>query len=67
MDASPEFEFVGVSACRPRSGVNNCPEIARNVQGVVALRDTEQPDIIVTMTEDGWAGLTAAVKAGEFD
>lgn len=63
MDA-PDFEFVTAAACRPRSGVNNCPQVARNVAGVVALRDSERPDIIVTMTEDGWAGLTAAVKAG---
>ncbi len=37
------------------------------VPGVVALRDSERPDTIVTMAADQWATLTDAVKAGEFD
>ncbi|MDQ0942567.1 DUF397 domain-containing protein [Streptomyces sp. V1I1] len=65
MDA-PDFEFIGTQACRDAK-VNNCPQVALNVPGVVALRDSERPDTIVTMTTDGWATLAAAVKAGEFD
>jgi hypothetical protein len=65
MDA-PEFEFIGTQMCRD-ARVNNCPQVARNVPGVVALRDSERPDEIVTMSTDGWARLSAAVKAGEFD
>ncbi|MFE3523930.1 DUF397 domain-containing protein [Streptomyces sp. NPDC059161] len=38
-----------------------------NVPGVVALRDSDQPDTIVTMTAAQWSNLTAAVKAGEYD
>lgn len=67
MDGSPDFEFVTAAACRPRSGVNNCPQVAVNVPGVVALRDSERPETIVTFTIDGWASLAAAVRAGEFD
>ncbi|WP_406306663.1 DUF397 domain-containing protein [Streptomyces sp. NBC_00879] len=66
MDASPEFEFVTAAACRDKK-VGNCPQVAMNVPGVVALRDSERPDAIVTMTTDGWATLAAAVKAGEYD
>ncbi|MFD5429512.1 DUF397 domain-containing protein [Streptomyces sp. NPDC127084] len=66
MGTVPEFEFIGTQACRD-ARVNNCPQVARNVPGIVALRDSEQPDTIVTMTEDGWANLTAAIRAGEFD
>lgn len=62
----PEFEFVSLAACRDNK-VNNCPQVARNVPGVVALRDSERPDTIVTMTAGQWASLTDAVKAGEFD
>ncbi|WP_405999847.1 DUF397 domain-containing protein [Streptomyces sp. NBC_00829] len=65
MDA-PDFEFFGTQACRD-ARVNNCPQVARNVPGVVALRDSERPDIIVTMSEVGWASLAAAIRAGEFD
>ncbi|MEU2393205.1 DUF397 domain-containing protein [Streptomyces sp. NPDC007369] len=62
----PEFEFVKTAACRDPK-VNNCPEVATNVPGVVALRDSSRPDMVVTYTSAEWADLTAAVKAGEYD
>lgn len=66
MTGRTEFEFVSAAACRDKK-VNNCPEVAVNVAGVVALRDSEQPDTIVTMTPDQWTTLADAIKAGEFD
>lgn len=66
MHADPEFDFVSAAACRDPK-VGNCPQVATNVPGVVALRDSERPDTIVTMTPDQWVTLTDAVKAGEFD
>ncbi|OEJ25365.1 DUF397 domain-containing protein [Streptomyces agglomeratus] len=66
MTQRPEFEFVTAAACRD-ARVDNCPEVALNVPGVVALRDSERPDTIVTMTSAQWARLTDGVKAGEFD
>lgn len=66
MAERPEFAFVGAAACRDKK-VGNCPQVAVNVPGVVALRDSERPETIVTMTADAWATLTDAVKAGEFD
>lgn len=67
MAERPAFEFVGMSACRPRSGVDNCPEMATNVPGIVAFRDSSAPDTVVTMTVESWALFTNAVKAGEYD
>lgn len=67
MAECPEFDFKGVALCRPRSGVKNCPQIAINVPGMVAFRDSEQPQTVVTMTSESWAMFTEAVKAGEFD
>jgi hypothetical protein len=67
MTERPDFEFVGMSMCRPRSGIKNCPEVATNVPGVVALRDSADPDSVVTMTTESWALFTDAVKAGEYD
>ncbi|MFE7131219.1 DUF397 domain-containing protein [Streptomyces sp. NPDC057638] len=61
-----EFAFVKTAACRD-ARVDNCPEVAINIPGVVALRDSDQPDTIVTMTAAQWTDLTAAVKAGEYD
>jgi hypothetical protein len=66
MTREPEFAFVKTAACRD-ARVDNCPEVATNIPGVVALRDSDQPDTIVTMTVAQWADLTAAVKAGEYD
>ncbi|MER5775844.1 DUF397 domain-containing protein [Streptomyces sp. NPDC002039] len=66
MSGVPEFDFVKTAACRDAQ-VGNCPEVALNVPGVVALRDSERPETIVTMTAEQWSGLTAAVKAGEYD
>ncbi|MCM2390331.1 DUF397 domain-containing protein [Streptomyces albipurpureus] len=62
----PEFEFNTAALCRDNR-VNNCPEIAINVPGVVAIRDSEEPGTVVRMTPDGWTTLTDAIKAGEFD
>ncbi|MGA5868653.1 DUF397 domain-containing protein [Streptomyces cinereoruber] len=64
--AQPEFQFVRTAACRD-ARVNNCPEVATNIPGVVALRDSKRPDTIVTMTAADWVALTDAVKAGEYD
>lgn len=62
----PEFEFNTAALCRDNR-VNNCPEIAINVPGIVAIRDSEKPDTVVTMTAAQWVTLADAVKAGEFD
>ncbi|RDG35794.1 DUF397 domain-containing protein [Streptomyces corynorhini] len=66
MTAIPAFEFRTAAACRDKK-VGNCPQVAMNVPGVVALRDSERPDTIVTMTAGQWTALADAVKAGEFD
>ncbi|WP_405798462.1 DUF397 domain-containing protein [Streptomyces sp. NBC_01506] len=67
MTEQPSFDFVGMSMCRPRSGVENCPEVATNVPGIVAFRDSSEPGTVVTMTVDSWSLFTSAVKAGEYD
>ncbi|MET7716027.1 DUF397 domain-containing protein [Streptomyces sp. NPDC005407] len=66
MTERPEFEFASAAACRDKK-VGNCPQVAVNVPGVVALRESERPDTVVTMTPKQWVTLAAAIKAGEFD
>lgn len=65
MTSPPDFAFVKTQACRDAQ-VNNCAEVATNVSGVVAVRSTLRPNVVVEFTREEWADLTAAVGAGEF-
>jgi hypothetical protein len=62
----PEFEFVSAAACREKK-VNNCLEVALNVDGVVALRESEAPGVVVETTPEKWQTFVAAVRQGEFN
>jgi len=66
MSERPMFEYTKAVLCRDNK-VGNCPEVAVNVPGVVALRDSERPGTVVTMSPQSWAVFVEAVKAGEFD
>jgi hypothetical protein len=49
-------------------GNGSCVEVARNLPGIVAVRDSKNPDrpaLVVTPT--AWRGFTAQIKAGQFD
>jgi hypothetical protein len=51
------------------SGSNGggCVEIADNLPGVVAVRDSKDPSgPALSFTPDDWRAFTAAIKAGEF-
>jgi len=53
-----------------RSGNNggNCVEVARNLPGIVAVRDSKDPHgPKLVFTPDEWRAFTAGVTAGEFD
>jgi hypothetical protein len=46
----------------------NCVEVATNLPGVAAIRDSKNPDgprLVFTRAE--WEAFTARVKGGEFD
>ena len=46
----------------------DCVEVARNLPGIVALRDSKDPNgpaLIFTPSE--WVAFTGGVSAGEFD
>jgi hypothetical protein len=52
------------------SGSNggNCVEIADNLLGVVAVRDSKDSrGPVLAFTPDDWRRFTAAIKAGQFD
>lgn len=45
-----------------------CVEVAGNLPGVVAVRDSKDPHgPALAFTPDGWHAFTGAVKRGEFD
>ena len=53
-----------------RSGNNggNCVEVARNLPGAVAVRDSKDPDgPVLIFTPAEWRAFAAGVSAGEFD
>jgi hypothetical protein len=46
----------------------NCVEVAANLPGVIAVRDSKDPDgPLLTCTPAQWTAFTAAVRSGEFD
>ncbi len=50
-----------------RSGSNGgqCVEVARNLPGIVAVRDSKDPEgPVLATTPADWSTFTAAVKAG---
>ena len=51
------------------SGSNGgCVEVARHLPGLVAVRDSKDPDgPVLVMAPDNWRALTDQVKAGSHD
>ncbi|HEY1644711.1 MAG TPA: DUF397 domain-containing protein [Streptosporangiaceae bacterium] len=50
-----------------RSGSGNCVEVARNLPGVVAVRDSKDPaGPALAVTPEGWAAFTGSIRAGDF-
>ncbi|MFE4516194.1 DUF397 domain-containing protein [Kitasatospora sp. NPDC056783] len=45
----------------------NCVYVAAIPDGTVAIRESDEPDVVLTMQPDGFRALLHGVKAGEFD
>ena len=46
----------------------NCVEVARNLPGIVAVRDSKNPNgPVLTIESAGWQDFIADVKAGRHD
>lgn len=49
------------------SNNGNCVEVARNLPGIVAVRDSKNPDgPALVFTADEWHAFVSGVRAGEF-
>jgi hypothetical protein len=45
---------------------NTCVEVADNVPGIVAVRDSKNPSgPVLRFSADGWQAFVASVKAGQ--
>ena len=46
----------------------NCVEVARNLPGIVAVRDSKDSSgPVLSFPPDEWAAFTAGVRDGQFD
>ncbi|MEV8634130.1 DUF397 domain-containing protein [Streptosporangium sp. NPDC051023] len=47
---------------------NNCVEVADNLRGVVAVRDSKNPHgPALIFSSNGWRAFVGGLKSGEFD
>ena len=45
----------------------NCVEVAQNLPGIVAVRDSKDPDgPVLVFTADEWRAFVSGARAGEF-
>ncbi|MEV7008763.1 DUF397 domain-containing protein [Streptosporangium sp. NPDC051022] len=50
------------------NGGADCVEVADNLPGVVAVRDSKDPHgPVLSFSPDGWRGFVGGIKGGEFD
>ncbi|MFE9170867.1 DUF397 domain-containing protein [Streptomyces kebangsaanensis] len=66
MTALPEFEFHTSSACKYNNNDPRCVEVARNVPGTVAVRNSATGQM-VEFTAGEWTDFLTGAKLGEFD
>ncbi|WP_406459801.1 DUF397 domain-containing protein [Streptomyces sp. NBC_01622] len=56
----PEFNFTKSSYS---TAANECLEVARNIPGTIAIRDSKTPDgPILRLTPTTWTRFTAALR-----
>ncbi|MEU9193880.1 DUF397 domain-containing protein [Streptomyces hundungensis] len=65
MSQDPGFEFRTSSACKYDNN-KLCVEVATNVPGTVAVRNSVTGQT-VQFTAEEWAGFLPGAKLGEFD
>jgi len=55
-------EFKSASMC----GIGACAEAAVSSDKVL-MRQSENPDVVISLSSEEWSAFIAGVKAGEFD
>ena len=66
MDQRPEFEFRTSSSCQYNNQDPRCVQVATNVPGKVAVRNSVT-GVAVEFTAGEWTDFLSGAKLGEFD
>ncbi|MFD5555378.1 DUF397 domain-containing protein [Streptomyces sp. NPDC127068] len=66
MTAVPEFEFRTANACTLQNSDPRCVEVATNIPGRVAIRNSTNGNT-VEFTSGEWSAFLNGAKLGEFD
>ncbi|WP_171112290.1 MULTISPECIES: DUF397 domain-containing protein [Streptomyces] len=66
MTADPAFEFRTSTACKYNNNDPRCVEVATNVPGKVAVRNSATGQT-VEFTAVEWTDFLSGAKVGEFD
>ena len=66
MDQRPEFEFRTSSSCQYNNKDPRCVQVATNVPGKVAVRNSVT-GVAVEFTAGEWTDFLSGAKLGEFD
>jgi len=46
----------------------NCVEVASNLPGIVAVRDSKRvPGPVLTVSDQAWSGFVQGIRQGKFD
>jgi hypothetical protein len=60
--------FIWRKSSYSGSNGGGCVDVADNLPGVVAVRDSKDPSgPVLTFGPDEWRAFTAAIKTGEYD
>ena len=61
-------QAVWVKSSLSNGSGGDCVEVARNLPGVVAVRDSKDPDgPKLVFSPDEWRAFSAGIRGGEFD
>ncbi|WP_431042930.1 DUF397 domain-containing protein [Streptomyces sp. P1-3] len=66
MATRPEFAFRAASACKYDNNDPRCVEVATNVPGAVAVRNSVTGETVAFTTVE-WTAFLSGAKLGEFD
>jgi hypothetical protein len=68
MMSSPDLARALWRKSTRSNGSGACVEVARNLPGIVAIRDSKDPQgPALTVAPSDWASFTALVKGGRLD
>jgi hypothetical protein len=62
--AQPKWQKSSFSS---GDGNSECLEVSRGEDGLVRIRESDEPDVVAVTTPAKWNAFIKGIKAGEFD